>query len=160
MPARRRSHHLYRLIGIVGTSRLVTRLHPVAYRLTGGAGVLGRQLGMRNVILTTIGQRSGRPREAPLFSFEDGDRIVVIGSNAGGPEDPAWVRNLRANPAATVRVGSTVRPVVGRVAEGEERARLWGMAVERYPGYEAYQRWAGRTIPVVVLEPRQPREEG
>jgi deazaflavin-dependent oxidoreductase (nitroreductase family) len=155
MTARHHSRALYRLIGIVGTSRIVTLLHPVAYRLFRGAGVLGHQFGMRNIILTTTGHRSGRPREAPLFSFEDGDRVVVIGSNAGGPRDPSWVRNLRANPAATLRVGGEVRPVQGHIAAGEERARLWATAVERYPGYELYQRRAGRTIPVVVLIPRE-----
>ena len=135
--------------------RHITRLHPVAYRLLRWAGVLGRQFGMCNIILTTTGHRSGRPREATLFSFEAGDRVAVIGSNAGGPQDPSWVRNLHANPAVSLRVGGEVRPVQGHIAEGEERARLWATAVARYPGYELYQRRAGRTIPVVVLTPRQ-----
>jgi hypothetical protein len=40
-----------------------------------------------------------------------------------------------------------------REAEGEERERLWDLAVDYYGGYEAYQgRTGGRTIPVVVLE--------
>ena len=90
-----------------------------------------------------------------MFSFEAGDRVAVIGSNAGGPQDSLWVRNLHANPAVTPRVGGKVRPVQGHIAEGEERARLWATAVARYPGYELYQRRAGRTIPVVVLTPLQ-----
>jgi len=145
---------MYRLIGIVGTSRIVTALHPVAYRLFGGAGVLGSQFGVRNVILATVGHRTGRIREVPLFAFQDGDRVIVIGSNAGGPHDPGWVHNLRAEPLATVRIGREVRRVRGREAEGEERRRLWALAVDGYPGYALYQQQAGRQIPVVVLEPR------
>ena len=41
-----------------------------------------------------------------------------------------------------------------RVAEGEERERLWKQMAEIYPPYDEYQERAGdRTIPVVVLDP-------
>jgi hypothetical protein len=40
-----------------------------------------------------------------------------------------------------------------RVAEGDERKRLWRKAAEYYPGYDTYsERAGGREIPVVVLE--------
>jgi hypothetical protein len=42
------------------------------------------------------------------------------------------------------------------IAEGEERDRLWALAIDNYSGYTRYQqRAAGRTIPVVALRPRQ-----
>lgn len=150
------THHsaaLYRLIGIVGTSRLVTRVHPVLYRLTGGRWFIGRNFGVRNVILVTTGRRTGRAREIPLYAFEDGERVVVIGSNAGGEREPVWVGNLRAHPRAQVRVGRDLRAVRAREAEGDERARLWRLAVDGYPGYALYQHRTQRPIPVVVLEP-------
>jgi hypothetical protein len=41
------------------------------------------------------------------------------------------------------------------VAIDEERPRLWKKAVASYKGYDDYQaRSKGRTIPIVVLEPR------
>ena len=40
--------------------------------------------GVLNVIVTMTGRSSGRLREVPLYAFEDGARLVVIGSNAGG----------------------------------------------------------------------------
>jgi len=41
-----------------------------------------------------------------------------------------------------------------RVAEGEERERLWKQMAEMYPPYLEYQERAKeRTIPVVVLDP-------
>ena len=151
--ATRRSSRVYWLIGAIGTNRLVTRLHPIAYRLTGGRGPVGRNLGVRNVIVETVGRRSGKMREIPLYAFDDGDRLVVVGSNMGRDREPAWVGNLRSRPATRVRVGREVRVMRARIAEGEERDRLWALAADGYPGYDDYARWTARTIPVVVLEP-------
>lgn len=150
---KRHSAAFYRLVGIVGTSRLMSRLHPFAYRLTGGRWLVGRNFGVLNVIVTMTGRVSGRVREVPLFAFEDGARLVVIGSNAGGDRDPAWVGNLRANPDAQLRIGREIRAVRAFEAEGDQRDRLWALAVAGYPGYETYRRMTGRRIPVVVLEP-------
>jgi deazaflavin-dependent oxidoreductase (nitroreductase family) len=151
--AKRYPSGMYRLIGAVGTSRLVTRLHPHVYRATGGRGLVGRNFGVLNVIVTMTGRRSGRLREVPLYAFEHGLQLVVIGSNAGDDREPAWVGNLRANPSASVRVGRVVRRVRAREAEGEERDRLWALAAGGYPGYELYRQMTDRHIPVVVLEP-------
>jgi F420H(2)-dependent quinone reductase len=149
----RHSAAFYRLVGIIGTNRVVTRLHPVLYRLTGGRWLFGRNLGVLNVIVTVTGRRTGRTHEIPLYAFEDAGRVVVIGSNAGGEHEPAWVGNLRARPEAHVRIGRELRPVLAREAEGEERARLWALAVGGYPGYALYAQRTHRRIPVVVLEP-------
>jgi F420H(2)-dependent quinone reductase len=151
--ATRRSSRFYWLIGAVGTNRLVTRLHPIAYRLTGGRGPVGRNLGVRNVIVETVGRRSGRVREIPLYAFEDGDRLIVIGSNMGSDREPAWVGNLLGQPRTRVRVGRDVLPMRARIAESAERERLWALAVRGYPGYDHYARWTERSIPVVVLDP-------
>ena len=144
----------YWLIGAVGTSRFVTRLHPVAYRWLGSAGPIGRSFGIRSVVLTTIGSRSGTAREVPLYALEDGDRFVVIGSNGGKERAPAWVSNLQAHPEGAVRVGrNRVIPVRAREAEGDERDRLWAAAVASFPGYARYQQRVSRQIAVIVLEP-------
>jgi deazaflavin-dependent oxidoreductase (nitroreductase family) len=68
--------------------------------------------------------------------------------------NPGWFHNLRANPDTTVQIGPTVMQVRARVADGDERDRLWARFVAMYPGSEAYQRNAGeRLIPIVVLTP-------
>jgi len=147
----------YWLIGAVGTSRIVTRLHPVAYRWFGSAGPIGRSFGMRSVVLTTIGRRSGTAREVPLYALELDDRFIVIGSNGGKERPPAWVGNLLAAPDCTVRVGrQRVIPARAREAEGDERERLWAQAVASFPGYARYQQRTSRRIPVIVLEPTGP----
>lgn len=157
--ARRLPDGMYRLIGIVGTSRAVTRLHPPVYRITGGLGPIGRNFGVQNVIVAMTGRRSGKTREVPLFAFPDGERYVVIGSNAGDEREPAWVGNLRADPSATLRVGRRIWPVRAHEAAGEERDRLWGLAAAAYPGYELYRAMTDRPIPVIVLAPATPAVE-
>jgi F420H(2)-dependent quinone reductase len=154
----RRAAAFYRVVGFVGTSRVITRLHPVVYRATGGRGLVGRNLGVLNVIVEITGRRSGKVREVPLFAFEDSDRVVVVGSNAGADREPAWVANLRANPAARLRIGREVRPVRARETDGDERDRLWALAATGYPGYETYRARTSRRIPVVVLEPATDEE--
>jgi F420H(2)-dependent quinone reductase len=149
----RHSSAFYRLIGIIGTSRIVSRLHPPLYRLTGGRWLFGHNLGVLNVIVVTTGRRTGRRREIPLYAFEDGPRLVVIGSRAGDDHEPAWVGNLRAHPDAHVIVGRDLRAVRAREAEGVERDRLWSLAARAYPGYELYARRTSRRIPVFALEP-------
>jgi F420H(2)-dependent quinone reductase len=54
-----------------------------------------------------------------------------------------------------IQVGRERIPVRVRVAEGEERSRLWARADEVNQGqYATYQARTSRMIPVVVLEPR------
>src|SRR5262245_6308232 len=99
----RRSSRSYRLIGWVGTRRLTTRLHPVAFRLTKGRGPFSRMFGMEIVVVRTTGRVSGRTIEVPLFATPDDDRYVLIASNGGRPREPHWAANLRAHPDVTVR---------------------------------------------------------
>jgi len=150
----------YRVIGFVGTSRPVTRLHPHVYRLTGGRGPIGRNFGVQNVIVTMTGRKSGKTREIPLFAFQDGANYIVIGSNSGDDREPAWVGNLRAEPRATLRVGRRHWTVRAHEAQAAERERLWDLAATAYPGYEVYRTMTDRHIPVVVLEPAAADLEG
>jgi deazaflavin-dependent oxidoreductase (nitroreductase family) len=104
-------------------------------------------------MLTTIGRKSGRQVDTPIFYFRDGDAFYVIGSKGGAPEHPLWFRNLEANPQAWVAFPGSKIAVRARVAAGEERTRLWNAAAALYPPYNDYQaRARSREIPVVVLE--------
>jgi deazaflavin-dependent oxidoreductase (nitroreductase family) len=119
--------------------------------------IVCRQAGVKPVttfLLTTIGRKSGREIDTPIFYFRDGEAFYVIGSKGGAPAHPLWFLNLQADPKAWVRVaGGAKLPVKARVAEGEERARLWRQAAVLYPPYDDYQAKAGaREIPVVVLD--------
>jgi len=105
------------------------------------------------VTLTTTGRTTGRPREVPLYAFEDGDRLVIVGSWAGRAKDPAWVGKLRADPHASVRRGKKTQHVRAQEVKGRARDRLWRLVCEGFPLYETYQRRTRRTIPLFALEP-------
>jgi len=131
-------------------------LHTAAYRASGGRiGHAVPGTGIRILLLDHVGAKSGTKRTSPLLYVEDGDNVAVIASKGGFPKNPAWFYNLKANPDTTVQIGREHRPVHARVAEGEERERIWAKAVRVYRDYESYAaRSKGREIPVVVLEPR------
>lgn len=134
--------------------RLVGKLNVPAYRLSGGR-LFGRIGTAPVLLLTTTGRRSGKSRTAPVLYMRDGDRLVVIGSNAGNERPPAWSLNLVANPDAEVEIGRERRSMQARVAAGDERAELWRrMNAEHYEGFDDYDRRTSRDIRVFVLEPR------
>ena len=134
------------------------RLHLAAYRATRG-GLGGRLAGISMLLLTTRGRKSGVLRTTPLAFMADGDAWVVVGSNNGGPHDPAWWRNLEASPEAEVQVMGTSWPVLATLATGEERVRLWPELQKYNPAYARYETRTTRQIPVVVLRRRQARSE-
>src|SRR5688500_1209865 len=51
----------------------------------------------QSLLLTTIGRRSGQLRTTVLPYFRHEDALVICGSNGGGPRDPQWADNIRAN---------------------------------------------------------------
>jgi deazaflavin-dependent oxidoreductase (nitroreductase family) len=136
-----------------GMLRALGKLNVPVYRLTRGRlfGKIGRA---PVLLLTSIGRRSGQPRTAPVLYLADGERVVVIGSNAGNERAPAWSYNLKANPDAEVQIGGEVRFIRARVAEDEERAELWRKMNEQYAGFDDYEERTSRDIAVFVLEPR------
>ena len=113
----------------------------------GGPGLLP------TLLLTTTGRKSGEPRALPLIYGESGDSYVIIASKGGAPKHPIWFLNLEAKPECELMVGAKPVTARARVAEGEERERLWKEMAEIYPPYNEYQERAARTIPVVVLDP-------
>ena len=78
------------------------------------------------LLLTTVGRRSGELRTRALPYYSDGERFVVLGSNGGGPKDPDWVWNIRANAAAWIRVKRRDLAVRATVAAGEADSRHEG----------------------------------
>ncbi|HEX5441777.1 MAG TPA: nitroreductase/quinone reductase family protein, partial [Ktedonobacterales bacterium] len=81
--------------------------------------------GRRILLLTTTGARSGQPHTTPMTYVIDGDRVLVIASNAGAVRHPDWYRNLVANPEVTVELWDETFQTRAVVAEGEEYDRLW-----------------------------------
>ncbi len=135
-------------------TRRLMGLHTVAYRAT--RGVIGHTFpGLPTMLLLDhVGAKSGQRRTSPLLYIRDGDDLVIVASKGGFPKHPAWFHNLKANPDTEVQVGSERRRVRARVAEPDERKRLWPKVVAAYGAYEDYQRRTDREIPLVILERR------
>jgi deazaflavin-dependent oxidoreductase (nitroreductase family) len=112
----------------------------------------GRFASIPILLLHHTGAKSGTVRVNPLAYQTDDDRLVIFASKGGAPTNPDWYHNLRANPEATVEVGTDSITVRARVTEGEERERLWSSAKVAIPGFAAYEERVPRTIPVIVLE--------
>lgn len=111
------------------------------------------------VLLTSTGAKSGRPHTTPLVYLREddatggpGDRIYVFGSMGGAPKHPAWYHNLKANPDATVEVGTESYPVRAAIMTGEERDRLFEKQASLLPAFGQYQLRTTRIIPVIALE--------
>jgi deazaflavin-dependent oxidoreductase (nitroreductase family) len=135
--------------------RGLNTVHRTVMKLSGGR--LGWDVANMPVLeLTTTGRKSGRPHTVVLTSpVRDGDAIVVVGSRGGDNHHPAWFLNLRDNPDVDVAIGREPKRLMrARVADPDERARLWPQVVARYKGYGDYQTKTDREIPLVLLEPR------
>ena len=126
------------------------------FRANGGK-VGGPFEGGALLLLHTTGAKSGQPRLSPLAYLEIDGKMMIIGSYAGAPKDPAWVHNLRADPNVQIRDLTVVQGMrVREVTDATERARLWQLAVAAFPPYAEYQTKTDRLIPVFVLTPLHP----
>ena len=80
--------------------------------------------------------------------------MVIVASKGGNDLHPEWFLNLRDNPEVEVETKGETRPMTARIADAEERARLWPVVAERYSNYAGYQEKTDREIPLVLLEPK------
>jgi len=126
--------------------------HVRRYRETGGEVGHDWKGGSKILLLTTKGRKSGEPRTTPLIYENAGDAYVIVASKGGAPEHPGWYANLAKTPEVELQVRDEIFPAHARVADGEERERLWKLAAKQWPAYDDYARKTDREIPVVVLD--------
>jgi deazaflavin-dependent oxidoreductase (nitroreductase family) len=105
----------------------------------------------RLLLLTTTGRVSGAERTTPMMFHREGERLYVIASNVGAPEDPQWFRNLVADPAVTVEIGDERYAATAVPLEGDDYARTWATITAAYPFFADHQAGTERRIPVVSL---------
>ena len=121
-------------------------------RLSGGR--LGNSfMGRPVILLTTIGRKSGKPRTQPVYYMHDGERVILVASNAGSSHDPAWLMNARANPVVSITDHGKSRKMALRVASAEEETVLWPKLLQVFPNWQDGLDCCQRKIPVIVLDP-------
>ncbi|HET6664826.1 MAG TPA: nitroreductase/quinone reductase family protein [Acidimicrobiales bacterium] len=139
-------------LGRSATARQVEK-----YRSSGGRKgntIVGRPV----FLLDVVGRSSGERRPVMLIHVPRGDDLVVVASAGGSDTTPNWYRNLMAAGGAQVQVGPDRWSVAAReLDDGPERDEAWSLAAAVYPGFDSYQRFTDRQIPVAVLEPRAGR---
>ena len=113
-----------------------------------GGGFAGAPM----ILISHTGAKSGKEYTSPLVYSLDGDKPVIIASKGGAPDDPQWFRNLLANPAVTVEIGTDKYLGRARVAEGAERDRLFRAQADLMPNFDEYATKTTRVIPVVVID--------
>jgi deazaflavin-dependent oxidoreductase (nitroreductase family) len=109
--------------------------------------------GLPTLLLTTQGRKSGKLRRTALIYGQDGKNYLLVASNGGDPNHPAWYLNLSANPHVELQVGTEKFKALARTASAEEKPHLWKIMSKIFPTYDRYQAKAKREIPLVVLEP-------
>jgi deazaflavin-dependent oxidoreductase (nitroreductase family) len=133
--------------------KVMNAVHRGVLRLTGGRKGW-TTWNMPVIELTTTGRKSGLERSTMLTSpLQEGTTLVVVASRGGDDRPPAWFLNLQADPEVGVSLqGEPRRPMRARVADADERARLWPRVVADHANYAGYQTRTTREIPLVLLE--------
>jgi len=122
------------------------------FRANGGK-VGGQFEGAPLLLLHTVGARTGQPRVNPMMYQQVPAGYAVFASKAGAPTHPDWYYNTLAHPRVTAEIGTGTAAFLARVAEGEERERIWAAQKAAYPGFAGYEQKTTRQIPVIILEP-------
>jgi deazaflavin-dependent oxidoreductase (nitroreductase family) len=103
------------------------------------------------LLLTTRGRRSGRPRSVPLLYTQLDARLIVVASNWGRRQHPAWSENLLADPRCVVQIGCRTYDVRARLLPAHAKAAVWPRLRSFCPVWEVYAEQSGRDLRVFVL---------
>ena len=136
--------------------RNISKIHGYIYRISRGR--VGKQLGkVAILLLTTTGRKSGKKRSVPLTAIPYGANFILVASFGGSPVHPAWLINIRQNPAVNIRVGSIVKQARASIIKTTDTGyeEMWGKAIAIYGGYDNYRRATSRHIPIVVITPQE-----
>ena len=129
--------------------------HRALLAITGGR-FPKKMLGMQPLELHTIGRKTGERRSTMLTApICEPERVVLVASYGGSTDHPAWYKNLVAEPRVELTIDGVTRPFVATTAAPDEKAELWPTIVAAYKGYDGYQRYTERDIPVVVCTPAE-----
>ncbi|MFZ0678113.1 nitroreductase family deazaflavin-dependent oxidoreductase [Candidatus Binatus sp.] len=89
-----------------------------------------RKAGDRQTLkLTHYGRKSGRPYDVTIWYLVDDDRLYLVSANA----DRNWVRNVKARPAISLRVGDQVfNGDVRSITDQQERDKVNDLTKRKY----------------------------
>ena len=132
--------------------KLLMTINVFLYRLTNGL-IGGKMAGRSVLLLHTIGRKSGKSYITPTNYYRDGENYVLVASNWGKANNPAWFFNLMNRPETIIEVKGQRLSVWARQANPDEYERLWKMVIQQNAYYVRYQSQIKRKIPLVILVP-------
>ena len=106
-------------------------------------------------VLETTGARSGERRRNAVIYFHDGDRVIIVASNAGAARHPSWYHNLHANPDVTF---AGIPMHASEIQDPVDLERLQALVDRVFPAFTTYRHDAARfhrQIPIIELQPNQ-----
>lgn len=137
--------------GVWLVKTFAARTDPWIYKITGGRYTSSGPLTIPQLTLSTIGRKSGKERTVQLGYTADGDDVLIVASNFGGENHPAWSHNLDANPSAKIRLGAKDKNVTATRLTDSEKAILWPKIAETIPQMKTYVTKTDRNIKVYRL---------
>ena len=137
--------------GVWLVKTFAARTDPWIYKITGGRYTSSGPLTIPQLTLSTIGRKSGKERTVQLGYTADGDDVLIVASNSGGENHPAWSHNLDANPSAKIRLGAEDKNVTATRLTDSEKAILWPKIAETIPQMKTYVTKTDRNIKVYRL---------
>jgi deazaflavin-dependent oxidoreductase (nitroreductase family) len=131
----------------------ITGLDTWVQSVSGGWLSLLTIAGLPNLLLIVPGRSTGIDRSTPLLCVPQGSGWLIAGSAFGGPQTPAWVRNLRAAERARVVFHGQQETVAAEELSGDDRVEAWAVMSRVWPNYALYEQRTSRLIPVFRLTP-------
>ena len=110
------------------------------------------------LLLHTIGAGSGKEHIVPMRGLPDGESLYVFASAHGNDRHPDWYYNFVANPEITIEKGTETLAVRAIELRGAEWDAIFALHTARFPIFAEYERKLARTIPVIHLDQREPRD--
>jgi deazaflavin-dependent oxidoreductase (nitroreductase family) len=116
------------------------------------------RMGFPNVLLTTVGAKTGQERTHVLGGFADGPEAwLIVASRGGAPTHPAWFHNISKNPDQVwLQVGNRKFRAAVESLQGDARVKGLAKVAAVAARYGEYQKKTDREIPVLRLTPADP----
>jgi deazaflavin-dependent oxidoreductase (nitroreductase family) len=105
----------------------------------------------RVLYLTTVGRRTGLPREIEIWFVVCCERLYLFAETG---EAANWVKNIRRNPNVTVRIGELHIGVTARVLDRHIDRKLWDQVAEI--ANHKYGWGDGLPVEITPVPPRAP----
>ena len=128
-----------------------SKIDPFFYRVSGGRFTSSGPLTIPQHTLTTTGRKSGKERTVQLGYHPDGDDVLIVASNSGGKNHPAWSYNPDANPTCTIRIGAEDKRATATRLSDDEKAAIWSRIEHTIPQMKTYKTRTTRNIKVYRL---------